>query len=71
LVSIGEIELISTTVLPGFSPAAIPSALNSTSRTSGVSGTMMMITSAASATAFSVSQTVAPSRISGGTVRLP
>ena len=28
LVSIGEIELISTTVLPGFSPAAMPSALN-------------------------------------------
>lgn len=72
LVAIGEIELMSTTTLPGDSPLAIPSAENSTSSTSGVSGTMRMTISAASAISFNVPQTVAPFAFtSSGTVRLP
>ena len=52
LVAIGEIELMSMTILPGFRPSATPSAPNSTASTSGVSGTMTMTTSERSATSF-------------------
>jgi len=41
LVAMGEIELMSTTVLPLTRPAAMPSAPNSAASTSGVSGTMV------------------------------
>src|SRR4051794_40360163 len=51
LVATGEIELMSTTVLPGARPSATPPGPNSTVSTSGVSGTMVMITSAFSAAA--------------------
>jgi len=72
LVSIGEIELISTTILPDDSPSAIPPGSNSTLFTSGVSGTIRITISACSAIAFKVSQTVAPaSRTSDGNRRLP
>ena len=54
-VAIGEIELMSTTVLRvpealAFSPAATPFSPNSTVSTSGVSGTIVKITSACCAT---------------------
>ena len=45
LVSIGEIELMSITILPCASPSATPFAPNSTFSTSGVSGTMVMMMS--------------------------
>jgi hypothetical protein len=44
-------ELMSTTILPDVRPAATPSAPNSTRSTSGVSGTMRIMISAAVATA--------------------
>jgi hypothetical protein len=50
-VSIGEIELMSMTSLPGASPSATPRSPNSTSPTCGVSGTMVMTMSAERATA--------------------
>ncbi len=71
LVSIGEIELMSTTILPGFKPAATPSGPNSTASTSGVSGTIRMITSDLSATSLIVLQSVALPRIESGTRRPP
>jgi hypothetical protein len=72
LVSIGEIELMSTTILPADSPEATPSAPNSTSATSGVSGTMTTMISDCSAIDLRVSQTVAPASLTGaGQVRLP
>src|SRR3954453_6383721 len=49
LVATGEIELMSTTVLPGESPSATPPGPNSTFSTSGVSGTIVITTSACSA----------------------
>jgi hypothetical protein len=62
---------MSTTVLPGVRPAAMPSGSNKALFTSGVSGTMTMTSSACCATAFSVSHAVAPaSRMSAGTERL-
>src|SRR6516162_8680886 len=68
----GEIELISTTILPGDKPSAIPSGSNSTLLTSGVSGTMMITVSERSAISLKVLQTVAPaSRTSAGSLRLP
>src|SRR6266704_3076306 len=51
----GEIELMSMIVLPRASPEATPSGLNNTFSTSGVSGTMMMMVSAASASDLRVS----------------
>ena len=45
-VSIGEIELMSTTVLPFESPAATPPSANSTFATSGVPGTNVKTMSA-------------------------
>ena len=52
LVATGEIELMSMTSLPLLRPSATPSLPNSTASTSGVSGTIRMMTSDASATAF-------------------
>ena len=43
LVAIGEIELMSTTILPFDKPSATPPAPKRTVSTSGVSGTMVMI----------------------------
>jgi len=69
LVSTGEIEDMSTTVLPtrpsvpaglSFRPSATPWLPNSTNSTSGVSGTMMMIRSAWRATSAGVAQALAP-----------
>ena len=60
LVATGEIELMSTTTLPSVSPAATPNSPNSTSSTWGVSGTMMMITSACRATSALLAQAAAP-----------
>ncbi len=68
LVSIGEIELMSTTVFPGASPSATPSFPNSTAATSGVSGSMVTTSSAASATARGLAAGRAPfSSSSAGT----
>ena len=50
LVAMGEIELMSTTVLPLVRPAAMPYSLNSAVSTSGVSGSMVKMMSARSAT---------------------
>ena len=63
LVAVGEIELMSMTILPGPTPAAIPSARNSTSSTCGVSGTMTMMNSASWATSFGVARATAPALI--------
>ncbi len=52
LVAIGEIELMSTTILPCDRPSATPSSPNSTASTCGVSGTMMMMMSALLATSL-------------------
>src|SRR3569623_1775597 len=49
-VATGEIELMSTTVLPGARPLAMPRSPNSTASTSGVAGTMTKMMSARSAT---------------------
>src|SRR5271157_4443524 len=47
LVAIGEMLLMSTTILPGVSPSATPPGPNRAASTFGVSGTMVMMTSAA------------------------
>ena len=60
LVSTGEIELMSTTILPPDRPSATPSLPNRTFSTSGVSGTMMMMISAFSATSLPLAQTLRP-----------
>ncbi len=59
-VSMGAMELMSTTILPLASPSATPPGAKSTFSTSGVSGTMMMITSALRATSAELAQTFAP-----------
>ena len=56
----GEIELMSTTILPGVSPPTTPSAPKSASSTSGVSGTMRIITSAAAATVLGEAHSLPP-----------
>jgi hypothetical protein len=67
-VAVGEIELMSTTTLPADSPSTAPPSPKSTSPTSGVSGTMMMITSELSATSLEVAHSLAPpSKSSWGT----
>ena len=65
-VSTGEIELMSTTILPAESPAATPFGSNRAAATCGVSGTMVMITSARRATSLPEAQTLAPCSTSGG-----
>ena len=60
LVTTGEIELMSTTVLPAVSPAATPFSPNSTFSTSGVSGNIRKTTSACRATAVALSQAMPP-----------
>ena len=60
LVSIGEIELMSTTILPLDRPSATPFAPNSTSSTCGVSGSIRKMISEASATAFGVATDLMP-----------
>ncbi len=64
-VSSGEIELMSTTVLPFDRPAATPSSPNSTASTSGVSGTIRKTMSACLATSAAVAQRVAPAEAIG------
>ncbi len=56
----GEMELMSTTTLPGARPPATPFSPNSTASTSGVSGTMVMITSEDDATSAGLPQARAP-----------
>ena len=63
-VSIGEIELMSTTILPRVSPSATPFAPNSTFSTSGVSGTMVMMMSAFCATSFALAHALPPAAVS-------
>src|ERR1700716_4343255 len=60
LVAIGEIELMSTTILPLESPLATPFSENSTCSTSGVSETMVKTISDFSATSRHELQTTAP-----------
>ncbi len=60
-VASGEIELMSTTILPGVRPTATPSAPKSARSTSGVSGTMRIIISAAAATALGEAHSLPPS----------
>ncbi len=62
---------MSITSLPCVRPAATPSSANSTLATSGVSGTMMMTTSAACATAVELATTVAVLLRSSGTGYAP
>jgi len=72
LVSIGPMELMSTTILPGVSPLATPSSANSTFCTSGVSGTMVKMMSAFCATSALLAQGFAPasSKACGTLLRL-
>ena len=68
LVAIGEIELMSITVLPADGPAAMPSRSNSAASASAVSGTMVITISHRSASSRPVAQALAPaSSSSGGT----
>jgi hypothetical protein len=68
LVAIGEMLLMSTTVLPADRPAATPAWPNSTCSTSGVSGSIRKMTSAFDATAVASAQATAPaSRSAAGT----
>ena len=64
LVAVGEIELMSITTLPAPTPAATPSARNSTSSTCGVSGTMTMMNSASWATSCGLARPMAPASVS-------
>ena len=60
LVSMGEMELMSTTILPADRPSATPFSPNRTAATSGVSGTIVMMISERSATSLPLPQTAAP-----------
>jgi len=62
LVATGEIELMSTTILPGVKPSATPSLA-----TSGVSGTMTMTMSAFCATSFDEAHVLPREASSAGT----
>ncbi len=62
-VSTGEIELMSTTILPLDRPSATPFSPNSAFCTSGVSGTIVMIRSACCATSLAVPQAVPPASV--------
>src|SRR6516225_6309626 len=64
LVAIGEMELMSTTILPGVSPSATPLLPNSAASTCGVSGTMVITTSELAATSLPDAQTFAPPPVS-------
>src|SRR5438105_7793220 len=64
LVAIGEMELMSTTVLPGDSPAATPLGPNSTASTSVVAGTIVMTTSLRAATSFPSAHAMPPAATS-------
>src|SRR5688572_25537790 len=64
LVSIGEIELMSTTILPFDKPSATPLAENSTLSTSGVSGSIRMMISAFCATSFALPRAAPPAAVS-------
>src|SRR6185437_4739159 len=57
---------MSTTICPFETPSATPSFPNSTASTCGVSGTMMITTSACSATSLPVLQTTPPAETSSG-----
>src|SRR5512137_1246585 len=56
----GEMELMSTTVVPGRNPSATPPGPKSTASTSGVSGTIVMTTSERAATSFPPEQATPP-----------
>ena len=64
LVSIGEMELMSTTILPFDKPCATPLSANSTSCTCGVSGTIVMMTSAFCATSLPFAHAIPPASVS-------
>src|SRR3569832_1923788 len=64
LVAIGEIELMSTTILPLDRPAATPFSPNKAASTCGVSGTMVMMMSACLATSAPDLHAVAPPLVS-------
>ena len=67
-VSNGETELMSTTTFPDDSPSTTPPGWNSTAATSGVSGTIVMMMSAFSATSLPDAQAIPPAWInSSGT----
>ena len=63
LVSTGEIELMSTTILPRLKPSTTPFASNSTAATCGVSGTIVITTSARCATSRPELQPLPPASI--------
>ncbi len=63
LVAMGEMELMSTTTLPLPIPSATPFLPNSTASTSGVSGTMVKMTSASRATAAALSTRTPPAAV--------
>src|SRR5258706_5585912 len=63
LVSIGEIELMSTTIFPFDRPSATPPAPNNTFSTSGVSGTMVMMMSAFCAASLALAHPVPPAAV--------
>jgi len=64
LVAVGEIELMSITILFAPTPSAMPFSRNRTSSTCGVSGTMTMMNSASWATSFGLARATAPPSIS-------
>ena len=59
-VAMGEMELMSTKILPGVRPAATPFSPKSTSSTLGVFGTMVMMPSVADATSRAERQSRPP-----------
>ncbi len=63
-VSTGEIELMSTTILPRLKPSATPSESKRADATCGVSGTMVMMTSAFCAASLPDAQGLPPASIS-------
>ena len=63
-VSPGEIDDMSTTILPFERPAATPLSPNSAAATCGVSGTIVMMTSLFSATSLPDLHAVAPAPVS-------
>src|SRR3954463_15936584 len=64
LVATGEIELMSTTILPDDRPSAAPLRPNSAASTCGVSGTIVMTTSPDLAASLPESQALPPAPVS-------
>ena len=63
LVATGEMELMSTTILPFTSPSAIPPGAKRADSTWGVSGTMVMMMSEACATSLPLAHAFTPAAI--------